>query len=99
MQEKSKILDILYGKIFTYNERIYIDRECHELLDKTYEKEESLREKLKGNAEHTKLFEEYLDCYIQANSAINDVYFAEGFKTGLLIGLEPGEWEAEKNKR
>ncbi|MDE6558016.1 MAG: hypothetical protein K2K39_02805 [Clostridia bacterium] len=94
---KSKILDLLYGKKFTYDEMIDYDDETHSKVFKAGEIEEEFSHKIENNPELAELFEKFMQSSTVAKLAESDLYFAEGFKMGLLIGLEAGEWSARKS--
>ena len=94
-QKKSKIIDILYGK-YNYSEKFELDEESNAFKLQSWDIEGDILDKLKSNAELTALFEKYVECESVANIAENDVHFSEGFKTGLIIGLEAGEWLSKK---
>lgn len=98
-QRKSKILELLYGKIFTYSERVDDDEEVKKCISKLAYAENILIEKIKNNEELKKLFEEYQNVSAMKSISETDLYFVEGFKTGLLIGIETGEWASNKFKK
>ena len=98
-KSKSIILDLLYGKKFTYDERIDYDNETNAKIFNASEIAEEFSHKIKDNTELAELFEKFIECDSVADNAEKDLYFAEGFKTGLLIGVEVGEWAAEKIKK
>ncbi|MDE6373997.1 MAG: hypothetical protein K2L72_05800 [Clostridia bacterium] len=50
-----------------------------------------LCEKLKPDAETLELFLKYINGLERLNIFKQDVHYAEGFKFGLLIGIEAGE--------
>lgn len=97
-QSKSKILDLLYGKKFTYDERINYDGETNSKVFKASEIAQEFSHKIKDNRELAELFEKLVESNTVAKLAEGDLYFSEGFKLGLLIGLEAGEWAVEKIK-
>ncbi len=97
-KSKSKILDLLYGKKFTYDERINYDVETNSKVFNASEIAEEFSLKIKDNTELAELFEKFTESNTVAKLAESDLYFSEGFKLGLLIGLEAGEWAAEKIK-
>ncbi|MCM1545769.1 MAG: hypothetical protein NC033_01910 [Clostridiales bacterium] len=96
IQKNSKILSLLYGKKFTYDERIARDENCEKLYREELDAEKALRDRIKDDVELCALLEKLIECNAVADGVAQDLYFTEGFKTGLVIGLEAGEWAAEK---
>ena len=97
-KSKSIILDLLYGKKFTYDERIVYDVETNSKVFDASEITDEFSHKIKDNTELAELFEKLVESNAVAKLAEGDLYFSEGFKMGLMIGIEAGEWAAEKIK-
>lgn len=97
-KNKSKILDLLYGDKFTYDERIVYDGETNSKVIKASEIAEEFSHKIKDDTKLSELFEKLVESGTVAKLAESDLYYSEGFKLGLMIGIEAGEWAAEKIK-
>lgn len=97
-KSKSKILDLLYGKKFTYDERVDYDDVTNSKVFDASEIAAEFSHKIKDNPELAELFGKLVESNAVANLAEGDLYFSEGFKLGLIIGIEAGEWAAEKIK-
>lgn len=93
-KQKTAIMQMFYGERGDSEKIIYSD-ECKECRNKSYEYYEKLCEKFKDDAEVLELFEKFIDWTERANVEEIDVNFAEGFKFGLLIGIEAGESKYE----
>ena len=89
-KQKTAIMQMFYGERGD-SEKIKYSNECKECRNKSYEYYEKLCEKFKDDAEVLELFEKFIDWTERANVEEIDVNFAEGFKFGLLIGIEAGE--------
>ncbi len=97
-QRESKIIDLLYGKI-SYYETISPSSVCNKILGEVVLAEKNLLNKIRGDENLKSLLDAFMDCIEKLHHAENDHYFAEGFKTGLMIGIEAGgEWADNKIK-
>ncbi len=79
-----------------YGQRVDSDKikcapEYYECLHNAIECNEKLCKKLKDIPEALELFNQYNDWTDRAYALEVDAYYAEGFKFGLLIGVEAGE--------
>jgi len=84
---ESVILQMLYGKRGTL-EAVEPTEKYKRLLKESAEREKELRENLKDNPEILALFEKADESFGALYSESVDTYYIEGFKFGLLMGLE-----------
>ena len=87
MKSKSTILEIFYGNIGSYD-TIKLSENYKQLLGKVATQDETLRKSLH---KYPNLLEEYNktnDLIEQMYAECNENYYLEGFKIGLLVGIE-----------
>lgn len=89
-KEKSVIRQMYYGQAINKN-NIVLSEQGKLLSDKVMEIENQILEKLRGQDKICKLFEEFNQAVEALHSEHTDTVFEEGFKCGLLIGIEAGE--------
>lgn len=89
-QRKSAILQMLYGEK-GHVENIEFQPEEEGLLDAVDKSYELLCKNLKANSELLEQFQKYKECLEDLHVFETDKYYAEGFKFGVLIGVEAGE--------
>ena len=89
-KQKSSALQMFYGQRVD-SDKIKCPSEYDEYIHKAIECSEKLREKLKDMPEVMELFNQYNDWTDRAYALEVDAYYSEGFKFGLLIGVEAGE--------
>ncbi len=95
MQQKSKILDLIYGSL-SYAETLEPNPDGGEYLDELVAAEEKLLPMINDNAEVSGLYDKVKKNLELISISETDYYFTEGFKMGLLIGIETGEWGSRK---
>lgn len=90
MKEKSAIMQMYYGQRGNAG-KLKCTSEYGEIIDKANNCYKMLCEKLKDMPEILELLEKYND--YSADAIVLDVgeHYLEGFKFGLLIGIEAGE--------
>ena len=93
-KQKSAILQIFYGQRGD-SEKVKCAPEQTEYLNKAIEYNNKLCEKLKSMPEVMELFTQYNDWTERAYALEVDAYYLEGFKFGLLVGVEAGESKYE----
>ncbi len=96
-QGESKITDILYGKL-SFSELMPPSPVCKEIIEEVVAAEKNLMKKIKDDSDVKERVDAFIDCIERLHSAESDHFFAEGFKTGLMIGIEAGEWTGDKLK-
>jgi len=84
---KSIIRHILYGKKGTLDS-VRSTKEHDIYLDKVIEHDDELRAKLESNPELLTLYRKVNDSISKLNHESAAAHFAEGFKLGVLLGLE-----------
>ena len=89
-KQKSAILQMFYGQRVD-SDKIKCPPEYYESLRKAIEYSNKLLEKIKDMPEVSELFSQYNEWTDKTYSLEVDAYYAEGFKFGLLIGIEAGE--------
>lgn len=72
-------------------ESLNISRECADKLGEVDEKYNILKEKLSPQEEIWRLFEDFENALADLRAQESADYYAEGFKFGLLLGVEAGE--------
>jgi len=87
MKEKSPIRQMLYGQR-RQMQTIKTTEEYHKITEKLVENDDALREKLAGLPELLELYGKVKDSLGELNLEEAAAHYAEGFKFGLLIGLE-----------
>lgn len=87
MKEKSAIRQMLYGQRGNF-QLIELTTEYKELKKKYCEIEDEFESKLKEMPELYALYLKVCDANDDKNSEIENTYYAEGFRFGLLIGLD-----------
>lgn len=70
---------------------IPMSNEYFKLIEKTSNLHDKLIEKIEAYPDIMKLFDEFEDAVDAASSVEIDDFFVEGFKIGLLIGIEASE--------
>lgn len=93
-KQKSAILQIFYGQRGD-SDKIKCPPEYEECIHKAIECNKKLLEKLKDIPEALQLFSQFNDWTDRAYALEVDAYYLEGFKFGLLIGVEAGESKFE----
>ena len=93
-KQKSAILQMFYGERGD-GEKLKCSAEYREYLHKAGEYGQKLYEKIKDNQEILELFKQYDEWTDKAYAVEIDAYYQEGFKFGLLIGVEAGESKFE----
>lgn len=78
---------MLYGKRGNC-QLIEYTAEYEQVRQKYYETEETFAAKLKELPEIEDLYRNVLDQYIAVNSEMQDIFYSEGFRFGVLIGLD-----------
>lgn len=88
-------MQILYGQrgIYDYIKMSEEYRVCSKALSEAYEK---LKEKLQPQTEIWQLFKNFENAFDALQSEETGILYAEGFKFGLLIGIEAGESKFEE---
>ena len=94
-EQKSAVLQMFYGENGRMD-NIVSPPEAGELLDAVDEAYKLLYEKLQPQAELWELFLKYKRSLEKLLCFEGDVNYAEGFKFGLLIGVEAGESKYDK---
>lgn len=89
-KQKTAVMQMFYGQRVD-SDKIKCPPEYHDCLHKAIEYNAKLCEKLKDMPEIMELFTQYNDWTDRAYALEVDAYYAEGFKFGLLIGIEAGE--------
>lgn len=89
MDDKSAIAQMYHGGRGSV-ERMEISRETSDILGEVDEKYNKLKEKLSPQEEIWQLFEDFENALegLRAEEAAD--HYAEGFKFGLLLGVEAG---------
>ena len=87
MENQSTILQLFYGNIGTYD-TIKLGENYKKLLEKVVIQDESFRKALKKYPHFIKEYNKTNDLIDQMNGEINETYYLEGFKIGLLVGIE-----------
>ena len=90
MKNKSAILQMLYGQRGD-SDKIKMNTQCEEYLSVADECMDSIKEKLKSMPEVWELFLKYREYMDLIHIEEVDAHYLEGFKFGLLIGVEAGE--------
>lgn len=90
MDNKTAIAQMLHNGR-GYVENLTLSRECSDRLTEVDKKYEKLKEKLSSQEEIWKLFEELEDALSGLRAEESADFYAEGFKFGLLLGMEAGE--------
>lgn len=93
-KQKTAVMQMFYGQRVD-SDKIKCSPEYDECLHKAIEYSSKLCEKLKDMPEVMELFTQYNDWTDRAYALEVDAYYAEGFKFGLLIGIEAGESKYE----
>lgn len=93
-KQKSAILQIFYGQRGD-SEKVKCAPEYDEYLNRANDYNIKLCEKLKDMPEVLELFTQFNDWTDRAYALEVDAYYLEGFKFGLLIGVEAGESKYE----
>ncbi|HBN13064.1 MAG TPA: hypothetical protein DD415_05565 [Clostridiales bacterium] len=88
--KKSTILDVCHHSR-GLTERVPISDKYFKLIEKTSNLHDKLIEKIEAYPDIMKLFDEFEDAVDAASSVEIDDFFVEGFKIGLLIGIEASE--------
>lgn len=94
-QNKSAILQMFYSHTGICDRIKMNGKELDNLVSGVNGAEGMLSEKL--DTELAKLFSEYRERIESLRSEENALYYSEGFKFGLLMGMEVGEWSNGKN--
>lgn len=89
-KQKTAILQMYYGQRGT-GDNLKCTPEYIKLLDAVDNAYDCLCEKLEPNTELRELFLKYKDALEEMHACEVDDHYAEGFKFGLLIGVEAGE--------
>ena len=89
-KQKTAILQMFYGQRGTPDSIRYPSDyfDIVDVVDKSYD---LLSEKLQPQTELWELFLKYKESLESLHIAEVDIHYAEGFKFGLLIGVEAGE--------
>ncbi len=87
MKRRSAIKEMYLGVRGNY-ETIKLSKDCINLISKVSAKEETLLKKLKGKQEIMELYKNYKTALENAQSEAYNDYFCEGFRFGMLIGLD-----------
>ena len=93
-KQKTAVLQMFYGQRVD-SDKIKCPPEYNEYIDKAIEYNNKLLEKIKDMPEAFELFNQFNDWTDRAYALEVDAYYAEGFKFGLLIGVEAGESKYE----
>ena len=90
MDGKTAIAQMFYdARGFSQNLKLSIEsRDKSDVVDEKYHK---LQDKLSGQEEIWKLFKDFENALLNLLSEESADYYAEGFKFGLLLGVEAGE--------
>ena len=94
MKTKSAILQMYYGRRGG-NDQIDIDGDYYKHNQKMGEAYEKLREKIQPLQELWELFIKFNECANEVNADEVEASYLEGFKFGLLIGVEAGESQCD----
>ncbi len=94
MARKSAILQMFYGERGNVN-LIKTDKEHKESSGKVSDYYKELSEKLKST-ELSQLFQKFCDAYDGLSAAESTAFYVEGFKFGLLIGIEACDGKYEE---
>ena len=78
----------MFNKERGHYESVPLNEAYQEQADKLAALEEELREKLKGNPDLVALYEKVSEAFFAVASAVGDSHYVEGFKFGVLMGLE-----------
>lgn len=89
-KQKTAVLQLFYGQRVG-SDNVKCAPEYYECLHKAIEYSNKLLEKIKDMPEAVELFSQYNEWTDRAYSLEVDAYYSEGFKFGLLIGIEAGE--------
>ena len=87
MGKLSPIMQMYYGRRGSY-EKIPCSKEYFKLLEKVIENDDELREKLSAYPELLKLYKKTNESIEALHCESADNHFAEGFKFGVLMGLD-----------
>ena len=93
-KQKTAILQMFYGQRGDC-EKVKCSSKYREYANNASQYYEKLREKLKDIPEGLDLLSNFYDWTERAHCAEIDANYAEGFKFGLLIGVEAGESKYE----
>lgn len=88
MEEKTPIVQLFYGKIGN-QENIKVDtEEYRRFLDELIEVDEQISQKTKGLEDIYELYKKATDLLEGMMNEEIDVYYSEGIRTGVLIGMD-----------
>lgn len=90
MKNKSTIKDMFSMKRGTYN-NVPLSNEFRDAQKKMFNAVDAFLEKL--TAEQQTLFHEAFELISNQNAVYAEDHYVEGFKFGLLIGIEAGDWQ------
>ena len=94
--DKSAIIKMFYGERGHYELINCHTPEYDRLLDELVENDDELIKRLKDNPELAKMYEKTKDLIEMKCCDTLAVHYAEGFKFGLLIGMEVAESEGSE---
>ena len=89
MDDKSAIGQMYYGGRGSV-EKMEISRETSDILGEVDEKYNKLKEKIGSQEEIWQLFEDFEDAISDLRAEECADHYAEGFKFGLILGVEAG---------
>lgn len=87
---KSVIDEMCFGLRGTY-ESVRTSEKYFRLMDKVCKADNKLIEKLKDDEDAAKLYEQFKDAIEEASSEESKTFYKEGFRFGVLLGIEISE--------
>ena len=87
---KSAIDQMLYGLRGTY-ESVQASENYSRLMGKVCEIDNKLTQKLKEDKEAAELYKQFKDALDEVTSDENEIYYKEGFRFGVLLGIDVSE--------